>query len=55
MKKDKKIKKLQARDIPKFEDIQRTAESELEPYREFEGTIPNGTLIIQPNEKKSEE
>lgn len=43
MKKDKKIMKLQVRNIPKFENIQQTPQSEPEPYREFEGTIPMGT------------
>lgn len=43
MKKDKKTKKLQARDIPKFDDIQRATESDPEPPRKFEGTIQNGT------------
>lgn len=55
MKKDKKNKRLKAMDILKFDDIQRATEPEPEPYRELDATIPNGTVIIHPNEKKTEE
>lgn len=55
MKKTKKNKRLQVMNIPKFEDVQQTPQSEPEPYRRFEGTIQNGTKIIQPNEKKLKE
>lgn len=43
MKKTKNDKKLQARDTPKFVDIQQTPESEPKPQQKFAGTIQNGT------------
>lgn len=38
----KKDKKLQAMDIPKFEDVQQATPSEPEPQQKFEGTIQMG-------------
>lgn len=53
MKKDKKVKI--GKRIVQFDDIQQTTERNPKPPRKFEGTIQNGTAIVQPNEKEIEE
>lgn len=42
MKKETKVKKLQARNILKFVDIRQTPQSEPEPQQKLEGTIQMG-------------
>lgn len=53
MKKDKKVKI--GKQKIEFDKIRKVTEPEPEPYRELDGTIPNGTAIIQPNKQKTEE
>ena len=53
MKKDKKIKI--GKQIIQFDDIRKATEPDPEPPRKLEMTIPNGTAIIQSDEKKAEE
>lgn len=53
MKKDRKIKI--GKRIIELEDIRKATEPEPESPQKFEGTIQNGTAIIQPNKQKTEE
>lgn len=52
MKNHKKVKI--GKRIIEFDDIRQATEPEPEPPKELNGTIPNGTAIIQPNENKTE-
>lgn len=59
MAKEKKVKKTQVRNIPKFEDIEQATQSEQEPQRKFDGTIEMGKcdetiqkIILEENKEE---